>query len=235
LEVLSADGQASASAAAFDPRLASAVSTLWNHLGMTEQLVPWRSGFACLLPDGDAEGADRSTELADAALPGLHYVLAVGASVATPRDFGQSLQQAEDLLALARRLGLLDRVVRFEELAIERMLLESMDASATHEAFVQQTLGRLMAYDADHNRDLLSTLRTYVAADYAPRLAAQRLFIHVNTVHLRVRRIAELVGGSWPHGEQRFRVELALRLVDLSDIRARRMPAARTSSAPPLA
>src|SRR5262249_24261287 len=145
----------------------------------------------------------RLRESFGAALPGLHYVLALGGSVTTPRDFGASLLQAGDVLALAQRLGMLDRVVRFEELAIERMLLEAMDASATHAAVGRQILGRLIAYDADHNRDLLSTLRAYVAADYAPRLAAQRLFIHVNTVHLRVRRIAELVGGSWPHGEQR--------------------------------
>jgi long-subunit acyl-CoA synthetase (AMP-forming) len=33
--------------------------------------------------------------------------------------------------------------------------------------------------------------------------------------------IVELLGGNWPHGDQRFRVELALRLMDLLEIRAR--------------
>jgi hypothetical protein len=52
----------------------------------------------------------------------------------------------------------------------------------------------------------------------------------VNTLHFRLRRIADLLGGNWPHGEHRFRVELALRLTDLLDIRARQQ--AREHHAP---
>jgi hypothetical protein len=70
------------------------------------------------------------------------------------------------------RLGFLDRVIRFEDLATERVLLECIDASTTPEQFVQQVLGPLLAHDEQHNRDLLSTLRTYIAADYAPMVVA---------------------------------------------------------------
>jgi hypothetical protein len=52
----------------------------------------------------------------------------------------------------------------------------------------------------------------------------------VNTLHFRLRRIADLLGGNWPHGEHRFGVELALRLTDLLDIRARQQ--AREHHAP---
>jgi hypothetical protein len=232
LELLATDAAGGATGVAFDSRVAAALSGAWIQAGMAAPLVPWRTGFACVIPDDADTGDISSAELADhltrglcdslyVATPELHYGLALGDRVTSPRDLGRSLGQAEDALALAVRLGLLDRVVRSEQLAIERVLLESMDSSSTHEAFVQQVLGPLLDYDATHNRGLLSTLRTYVAADYAPRLAAQRLFIHVNTVHFRLRRIADLVGGNWPHSEQRFRVELALRLTDLLDIRAR--------------
>jgi sugar diacid utilization regulator len=85
--------------------------------------------------------------------------LALGTPVARATDLGRSHGEAEDALALAVRLDVLDRVVRFEDLAIERVLLESMDASSTHEQFVQQVLGPLLAHDEQTKRDMLATLK----------------------------------------------------------------------------
>jgi GAF domain-containing protein len=226
-ELLAPAGIPSPNSVAFDPRLAAAVSSAWAQAGIATPLVPWRSGFACVLPDDAATDAfpSRVVDTLNRSISGLevrdlHYVLTLGAQVASATDLSRSLDQAEDALALAARLGFLDRVMRFEDLAVERVLLESMDASSTHEVFVQQVLGRLLAHDEQNNRDLLGTLRAYVAADYAPILVARQLFIHPNTVHFRIRRLSELLGSDWPHGDQRFRVELALRLMDLLEIRA---------------
>lgn len=232
LELLVTQPTGNPTSVAYDPQAGALLSAALAEAGVSAQLVPWRHGFACVLPD-DA-GSGWSSKLAerlqrglsrspDSAVSEVQYALALGASVVSPRDLGRSLDQAEDALALARRLQLLDRVVRFEDLMVERMLLESMDTSSTHVAFVEQVLGRLIGYDEAHNRELMSTLRVYVAADYAPRVVALRLFIHVNTVHFRIRCIADLVGKGWPHGEQRFRVELALRVMDLADLRERQL------------
>jgi hypothetical protein len=60
----------------------------------------------------------------------LRYSTALGAPVTSPTDLERSLRQAED--TLTRRLDLLDQVVRFEDLAIERVLIEGMDSSSAH-------------------------------------------------------------------------------------------------------
>jgi hypothetical protein len=223
----------------FDPRLTAALSIAWSQAGVSTALVPWRSGFACVVPENVAsalESGDLVGQLrdvlrtsVDVGRPELCITIALGAPAHTPGELARSLRQAEDALALATRLGLLDQVVPFEELAVERVLIEAMDASPAHQAFVDQVLGPLSAYDAAHHRDLLATLRTHVAMDYSPRATAGQLFIHTNTVHFRLRRITELLGGSWPHGEQRFRVELALRLSDLLEMRARSHARERTA------
>jgi DNA-binding PucR family transcriptional regulator len=88
--------------------------------------------------------------------------------------------------------------MRFEALGIERVHLEWMDASSSHEELVLQILGPLLAHDEQNSRDLLGTLRTYIAADYARIVVARQLFIHPNTVHFRIRRLAELLGGNSP-------------------------------------
>ncbi len=236
-ELLAPAGTPSPTSVAFDPRVAAAMSSAWAQAGIAAPLVAWRSGFACVLPDdGVTDGFTAQVidtlnrSVGGLGVPGLHYVLTLGALVANATDLGRSLGQAEDALALAVRLGLLNRVMRFEDLAVERVLLESMDDSSTHEAFVQQVLGPLLAHDEQNNRDLLSTLRAYIAADYAPIVVARQLFIHPNTVHFRIRRLSELLGGNWPHGDQRFKVELGLRLMDLLEIRARQR--ARDQHAP---
>jgi GAF domain/PucR C-terminal helix-turn-helix domain len=237
LELLAPESTAGPSGIAFDPGVAASLSAAWSQAGVETPLVPWRTGFACVMPEDAVAGgfmsdvaAGLTHRLSGMGFAHLHYILALGAPVASATDLARSLGQAEDALVLAERLGLLDRMVRFEDLAIERVLLESMDASSTHETFVHQVLGPLLAYDATNNRDLLTTLKSYVAADYSPIVVARRLFIHPNTVHFRLRRIADLLGANWPHGDQRFRVELALRLMDLIEIRARQQARERHTS-----
>jgi hypothetical protein len=43
--------------------------------------------------------------------------------------------------------------MRFDDLGIERGLPESMDTSSTHEEFVQQVLGPLLAHDEPDKPD----------------------------------------------------------------------------------
>jgi hypothetical protein len=221
------------SGSAFDPRIAAALATAWSDTALGAPLAPWGSGFASVIPDTLSTGDDCARLIANLrealamSAPELHFVVALGSRAGSPRQLTDSFQQAEDALGLALRLGALDRAVRFEELGIERVLLDSIDTSTSHEGFVQQVLGPLLAYDAEHQRDLLATLKAYIEAGYTPRPAAQRLFIHVNTLRFRLKRIADLLGGEWPNGQIRFQVELALRLLDLQAIRARQHARAR--------
>jgi putative methionine-R-sulfoxide reductase with GAF domain len=241
LELVTDGTTATANGFAFDPRVVGAVTTAWNQTGAGTPLAPWRSGFASVVPDrqhpSSGTPSDEVTRVAAAinqalavAASQLHCVFALGSRVCTPRDLGRSLEQANDALGLAQRLGLLDRPVLYEEVGIERVLLDSMDTSTSHTAFVQEVLGPLLDYDSTNHRDLLATLRAYVAADYTTRPAAEQLFIHVNTLRFRLRRIGELLGGNWPDGPVRFRVELAVRLLDLQELRARQHPRPRLAA-----
>ena len=215
-----------------DARVSAALATAWTTAGARSSLAPWRSGFASVLVDGDDTNSgapsEEVTRLADGlreslslSAPSLHFIFALGSRVSSPRHLRDSLDQAGEALGLAQQLGIIDRAVCFEEVGIERVLLDAMGNSSSHNAFVRQVLGPLLAHDARHHRDLVASLRAFVAADYATRPAAERLFIHVNTLRFRLKRIGDLLGDDWPQGQVRFRVELALRLLDLEDLRAR--------------
>ena len=44
----------------------------------------------------------------------------------------------------------------------------------------------------EHGTDMLSTLATYIACERSPKLTAETLFIHRNTLGYRIERIREL-------------------------------------------
>ena len=62
------------------------------------------------------------------------------------------------------------------------------------DGLVQETLGPILDYDAEHNTSLLESLRVYFEHERALGKAAETLFIHKHTLAYRIRRIEELTG-----------------------------------------
>lgn len=78
------------------------------------------------------------------------------------------------------------------------------------DALVDQSLGVLLAYDEEHSTDLAQTLSAVYSAGLNVSRAADRLFIHVNTLHQRLARIDELTSESWKDGAVMLQRQLAL-------------------------
>ena len=187
-------------------------------------VVPWRSGFLMLLPaapdnlardlDVAADLLDRVHAAAENVGPGARVHLAVSSPVRTVRELGHGLHEAEQALELARRLDIADRPLAFEHLGVYRILLDGGGSQHRHD-FVEDALGPLGRYDAEHNTALVTTLRAYVEADYNANETARRLYVHANTLAYRLRTIRRLLGGDPARGDLRLTVELALKLKDL--------------------
>jgi PucR family transcriptional regulator, purine catabolism regulatory protein len=63
-------------------------------------------------------------------------------------------------------------------------------------AAADRVLGPLVAYDREHETDLVKTLETYLECDRSPSQASKMLFVHTQTVNYRLARIQELTGRS---------------------------------------
>jgi PucR C-terminal helix-turn-helix domain/GAF domain/GGDEF-like domain len=187
-------------------------------------VVPWRSGFLMLLPaapdnlardlDVAADLLDRVHAAAEHVGPGARVHLAVSSPVRTVRELGHGLHEAEQAVELARRLDIADRPLAFEHLGVYRILLDGGGSQHRHD-FVEDALGPLSRYDAEHDTALVTTLRAYVEADYNANETARRLYVHANTLAYRLRTIRRLLGGDPARGDLRLTVELALKLKDL--------------------
>ena len=73
-------------------------------------------------------------------------------------------------------------------------------------------LGILESYDTENGTDLLETLRAYVETGCSQSETAQKLYVHLNTLKYRLRRIGELTGIDFRDRENMFYIELSLRL-----------------------
>ena len=107
---------------------------------------------------------------------------------------GGALQEAGS----ARRLAALRgpaavAVVTSDEVASHELLLATVPSSMLR-SFRERLLGPLLAYDDRHRAELLPTLREFLACSGSPNACAATMYVHVNTVRYRIRRIEELTG-----------------------------------------
>jgi DNA-binding PucR family transcriptional regulator len=84
-------------------------------------------------------------------------------------------------------------------------------------SFAQSVLGELLTHDADRQTQLVDTLRVLIKCNFHYRSAAEALYAHPNTIRYRMSRIATLTGLDLTDGDDRLKVELALRILDVID------------------
>jgi hypothetical protein len=116
-------------------------------------------------------------------------------------------------LFVSRRLGV-NGILGQSELALYSVLFETQD-EASLDAFLETSIGTLLAHDRKKNSELASTLLFYFDANRNARLVAKRMAIHVNTVRQRLATIEEILG-HLGNSTRALELHMALRLWALS-------------------
>jgi len=175
-------------------------------------------------PDGDVPAAHRFAATIRAAQPVVEsdrsrIRLAVG--VSGPAESVTALPGALHEAGSARRLAALRlagldstsaiSVVTSDEVTSHELLLATVPASVLR-SFRERLLGPLLAYDDQHRAELLPTLREFLACSGSWNACAVRMYVHVNTVRYRIRRIEELTGRDLSRLDDQVDFFLALRI-----------------------
>ncbi len=140
-------------------------------------------------PDTFARGVERARHaLADEGLP-----LAIGVSLPKPGSdrVAEGYHEARIGATHADQAG--GMVCIGELRPFEYLVLRGVGDPVLRE-LVTPALAEFIEEEAAGDGALIATLEAYAAADLKPRVAAQRLGIHVNTMHYRLSRIAERTG-----------------------------------------
>jgi hypothetical protein len=175
-------------------------------------------------PDEGAPAAHRFAATIRAAQPVVEsgrsrIRLAVG--VSGPAESVTALPGALHEAGGARRLAALRlaglggtsaiSVVTSDEVASHELLLATVPAGVLR-SFRERLLGPLLAYDDQHRAELLPTLREFLACSGSWNACAVRMYVHVNTVRYRIRRIEELTGRDLSRLDDQVDFFLALRI-----------------------
>jgi sugar diacid utilization regulator len=173
-------------------------------------------GLVLLLPEQAATGANdlgRGLILQAAALePQRALLIGVGAPCRSATDVARSFRQARRAIEIGRRFGRRGEVVEFAALGLYRLLFQVSDR-AELDAYVEQVLGPLLAYDRRHHTELVRTLATYLEHNSAVQATARALTIHVNTASYRLQRIEAISGLDLSQAEDRLQARVALKIL----------------------
>jgi hypothetical protein len=158
-----------------------------------------REGAFILIPDPDGPGQAKAIRRAVAGTEA-----ALGPAV-PPREAGRSLRWARRALNLQQRGIIAPASPADARDHLGTMLLLSDEELAR--AFVSERLKAV-----EDNERLLETLEAWLDHQrHTPRAAAQ-LHVHPQTVRYRLGKLRELLGGVLERADQRFELELALRV-----------------------
>jgi len=136
--------------------------------------------------------------------------------VSAPAEGVTALSGAWHEAGSARRLAALRgatsvSVVTSDEVASHELLLATVPASVLR-SFRERLLGPLVAYDNRHRAELLPTLREFLACSGSWNACAAKMYVHVNTVRYRIRRIEKLTGRDLSSLNDQVDFFLALRI-----------------------
>lgn len=144
----------------------------------------------------------------------LHAPITTGAAgpAESLRDLRHVHLEAARSVQVLIGLGRAGDVASTAELGVFGMLLDNTSDDRLN-TFVRSALGALLDYDRTHGTDLIETLDAYFAARSVPRLAAEALHVHTNTVYQRLERVdALLAPANLRDAPTALELQLALKL-----------------------
>jgi purine catabolism regulator len=142
--------------------------------------------------------------------PDVELSIGIGRLVKEIGEWPASYRDAAWACTVAQRLAS-STPLFFGDLGVYRLLAQ-LEGGQELQAFCETVLGSLMAYDRQHNAELIETLETYFVCQGNASQTAQRLHIHRNTLLYRLARIAELSTIDLENEESRLAAHVALKV-----------------------
>ncbi|MGQ0630296.1 MAG: PucR family transcriptional regulator [Sporichthyaceae bacterium] len=153
---------------------------------------------------------------AEAAAESIPIAIGIGPVCARAADMPATAARARWTVDILRTTDVAGtRVAEFDDLGVYGLLFDHQRAAELTD-YAQRWLGPLLEYDRRHRSELVETLRQ-LFRQRSLSDAAGALHIHISTLKYRVGRIEEILGRSVESWDNVFHLELALRILLISD------------------
>lgn len=169
-------------------------------------------GIAALVPLGEAPDLPSEMLRSLEELAKKEYLrVGVSNTFFQVENFLKRYGQARRALELMERLHADNFVVRYVDCSFYDLLDRAGDPG-TLGLFCHPVLSILSRYDHDNGTDLYHTLDTYLACNCSIKDAAERLFIHRNSLNYRLERIHTLTQADLESSNVRFLLTMSYRI-----------------------
>jgi hypothetical protein len=202
-------------------RVRAAVGTLWMglpeldlSLGVSVSSCK-TSGRAKRANQGSGAMGEKSRPVAGAGqVPPTEFVAGArndSAAELAAISLCRAIDEAREAKRVAALLGGGVRMVDSAQLGTYDLLLALVPEEARR-TFRARVLGPVLAYDRQHGTELIHTLEVFLACSGSWTKAAGEMYVHVNSLRYRIRRIEELTGRDLGSLSDQTDLLLAMRL-----------------------
>lgn len=122
--------------------------------------------------------------------PGMAIIAGIGRFYPQPNNLHRAYQEAKVAITVGHHIQG-SPFIFFDDLGVLRLVFQQNLQDL--EDYVEQTIGPLLQYDPEHDSDLMSSLLVYLEKSGDIKKAADTLYIHVNTLRYRIKKIEELL------------------------------------------
>jgi sugar diacid utilization regulator len=185
--------------------------------GVRMLVAPRGATIAALVPAGDDPAAarllgERIAERVAADHPGLALTVGISGEATSTGELPEAYAQACSALSAAPLISGPTQVAVLDELGVLQFLLAPGDHDALSR-FAHTVLGTVIAYDEEHQSQLIRTVDQYLANDCNLQRTAEQVFVHPKTVRYRLDRVEEMCGLDFSRQRDRFDAQLAISIV----------------------
>ena len=142
----------------------------------------------------------------------IKLYLGIGRVGTGPAGIQKSYIQADQALYLSDSIKDAKGITYYDDLGLFRLINQLKDQEELFD-FYQETIGQLVEQDKNH--ELLKTLKTYFYHDEVLKDTANNMYIHVNTLKYRIKKIEEITGFDMKRSEGKMNLYFGLKIYEL--------------------
>lgn len=149
-------------------------------------------------------------------LPDLTVSVGIGRYKSDPALLPDAYSEAGVALEIGHRISGPSSISTFEDTGTYKLLFRVLQEDPQElEAFYRETLEPVVLYDSRYSTELVHTLTTYLDNNTSTLKTASTLFTHRHTIRYRLDRITELTGLDVEKSEDRERLTLGIKSMQL--------------------
>lgn len=148
--------------------------------------------------------------------PDLMISAGVSRAARSPEDYPDAFEQARQALLMGRAVRGPGAAVTFDELGAQWHLF-SVAQQQVRDVY-QERLEKLLLYDEEKGTQLFRTVEVYLECMGNSKLAAEKLFVHRNTLRQRFDKIRQVAEVDLGDTDRWFDLMMALRIIRLREL-----------------